>query len=383
MATCFLFTQGLDETQCLCLRLDPLGKVDVPLAVRPLEEIRALQSNARTIVVLPTESSSLHEVELPWLGERKARAAIPYALEEDLAQPVSTLHFSFDRAHYQHHRYQVVATDSTYLITLIDQLDALGLNFDVLTLDWFALKDNEICAIETELLVRDKQFNGALGGELATLYLQQPEKNSELLLFTDSADVFKKFTGTFIDSVSKVWIAERLLETNPINLCQAELQHDTQQHHLRYWYRAGALALGALVLTSLILNLFQLHRLTTKIADIDQKTAVLYRTFFPEAAVVISPKFRITQLISAGFSDKDTAALWFLLDKLAHGFKNSALTIEQFRFQNRVLSVTLVTKDFATLEDLQQCLEKDKVKVAQSQATSMKNQVRATLELSV
>ncbi len=105
VATCFIFTEVLNEDQCLCLRLDPNGQIDAPLALRSTSEVKALQMNARTIVVLPTQSSSLHEVELPLLGERKARAALPYALEEELAQNVTTLHFSFDQKHYKQNRY--------------------------------------------------------------------------------------------------------------------------------------------------------------------------------------------------------------------------------------------------------------------------------------
>lgn len=383
MATCFLFTQGFDEEQCLSLRLDEFGQVDAPLALRPIQEVKALQLNARTIVVLPTESSSLHAVELPWLGERKARAAIPYALEEALAQQVSTLHFSFDRPHYQHHRYLVVATDRAYLVELIAKLDALHLNFDVLTLDWFALKENEVCATDAALLIRDKHFNGALSGDPAMLYFHQQEKNAPLLLFTDSLASFKNESGTLIDSVSSVWIAQRLLEITPMNLCQAELQHDTQQHSIRYWYRASAIVFGTLMLSLLLLNVFQLYFIKTKIADVDQKIAVSYHEFFPNSHGVISPKFRITQLLTSGFSNSDTAALWFLLDKLAHAFKDTPSTIDQLRFQHRSLSVTLVTKDFAALEAFQQALEKDKIKVIQSQAFSQKNEVRAILELSL
>ena len=380
MATCFLFTQGFSEEQCLCLRLGALGQVEEPLAMRSIEAIRTLQLNARTLVVIPTETSSLHEVEFPWLTERKARAAIPYALEDRLAQEVSTVHFSFDRAHYQQGRYLVVATDKELLEDLISKLDALHLDFDAVTLDWFALKVDEICATETVLLVRDSQFNGALSGELLDLYLAQQAENP-LLLFKDSAESFKKLSGIPIDNVASVWIAQRLLETLPMNLCQGDLAHDNQQNGLLFWYRTAVGVAGALLISVLLLNTFYLHALNKKISNTDQKIAVIYREFFPDASQVISPKFRIGQWLAGGLSNGDTAALWFLLDKLAGAFKQTHTTIEQFHFQSKVLSVTLITKDFAALEDIQQRLQQDHVKVTQSQAASEKNQVQATLEL--
>ncbi|AHE66506.1 hypothetical protein Loa_00947 [Legionella oakridgensis ATCC 33761 = DSM 21215] len=69
------------------------------------------------------------------------------------------------------------------------------------------------------------------------------------------------------------------------------------------------------------------------------------------------------------------------MDKLAHAFSSGQFVIEQLRFQNQVLSVTLLSKDFAALEHLQRRLQQTKVKVSQTQASSHEQQVLATLEL--
>jgi general secretion pathway protein L len=383
VATCFIFTQHLNEEQCLCLLLDQQGQVEAPLALRPIHEARILQLDARTIMVVPAESSSLHEVELPLLGERKAREAIPYALEEQVAQNVTTLHFSFDNQHYQNNRYLVVVTDKQYLLDLFAKLDALELSFEIITLDWFALKENECCVTESGLLIRDNVFKGALNGDLAAIYLKNQEKQAQLFTFKDSNSLLSVTNATPIDALSCEWIAQRLLRSDLMNLCQGELQRDTRQHTVRYWYRGCAIMLGTLIGSILLINAFYLHSLKSKITDVDKKTAVIYRDFFPEAKQVISPRFRITQLLTSGLSNSDTSILWSLLDKLSHAYNGNLFTIEHFRFQNRVLSVTLVSNDFAALENLQQHLQKDKVNVAQSQASTRENKVIETLELSL
>lgn len=381
MATCFIFTQHCDEEQSLCLRLDQNGQVDAPLALRPLQEVRALQTNARTIVVIPTESSSLCEIDLPWLGERKARAAIPYALEEQLAQNVLTLHFAFDRQHYQDNRYLVVITDKQYLLDIIAKLGALNLNFDMITLDWFALKENEACVTERGILVRDNVFKGVLSGELASIYLSNQEKSSSIMLFSDSEPLKQATNHTSVDSLTSVWIAQRLLQADPMNLCQGDLQHGKSQHASRHWYLACASLVGAWLISLVLMNAIYLHSLNTQLADLDKKTAVIYHEFFPEASQVISPKFRISQLLKTGATNGDTSTLWSLLVKLADASKGGSYTIEQFRFQNQVLSVTLVSKDFAALENLQSRLQQANVKVTQAQAASHEHKVVATLEL--
>jgi general secretion pathway protein L len=383
VTTCFIFAQYLDDEQCLCLRLDQQGQVDAALAMRPIHEVRVLQIDARTIVVVPAQSSSLHKVELPWLGERKARAAIPYALEEQLAQNVTTLHFAFDRKYYKNNCYLVVVTDKQFLVDLIAKLDALDLNFEMITLDWFALKDNEACITEDGLLVRDNVFEGALNGELAAIYLNNKEKNTQILKFKDSISSLKVKKPTSIDSPTSLWVSQRLHQSDGMNLCQADLRHDTRQNLVWHWYLGCAIVASALLVSVMLINAFYLHALTTRISDVDKKTAVLYRDFFPEAKQVISPRFRIGQLLTSGSSNSDTSVLWSLLDKLARGVKQGAFVIEQIRFQNRMLSVTLVSNDFAALENLQQRLQQDKVKVRQAQASSQEHKVVATLELSL
>jgi general secretion pathway protein L len=52
-------------------------------------------------------------------------------------------------------------------------------------------------------------------------------------------------------------------------------------------------------------------------------------------------------------------------------------------FQNQVLSVTMVSQNFAALEKLQQQLQQLNVKVTQAQAASDEGKVKAILELSL
>lgn len=383
MATCFIFTQHFDSEQCLCLRLDQQGQVDAPLAMRSIHDTRVLQLDAQTIVVVPTQSSSLHEVELPWLGERKARAALPYALEEQLAQNVTTLHFSFDREHYKNERYLVAVTDKQFLLDLVAKLDNLNIDFDIMTLDWFALNENEACVTEDGLLVRNDVFKGALNGELAALYLSAEEKNTALLTFKDSITTLKIKKATPVNSPFLEWVAQRLSQSDMMNLCQGGLTHDTRQNVIRHWYYGCAILASVFLISLLAFDAIYLHSLNKKITDVDKKIAVIYREFFPEAKQVISPRFRITQRLTAGLSSNETAILWSLLDKFGHAFKGSSFIIEQLRFQNQMLSVTLISKDFATLENFQQRLQRDKVKVRQAQASSQEQKVVATLELSL
>jgi general secretion pathway protein L len=400
VATCFLFTHQWDDEHFLCLRLDQQGHVEAPLALRPMLDVRALQAHARTIIVLPTERCSLHELELPFLSERKARSAIPFALEEQLSQHVTTLHFAVEKKKNHSGRYFVAVIDRSFLLDVIAQLEASHLYFDVMTLDWFALKENEVCLTADGLLVHDDPFKGGVSGELVAIYWNSPGKKPPCFRFQDSlsnldpgthssdrkfgADCFSSeqiSAMTMVDSPMLVWVAKRLLSKPALNLCQGELHHGVRKHHLRYGYPVAAGMAVVMLVSALVFKGLYWRALHVKNIDMDQKIAVMYREFFPNAKQIIQPQFRITQLLKEGGLNSDAAFLWKLLDEFATAFDDHQLMVEQFRFQNRVLLVTLFSKDFAALETLQQRLKQAHVKVTQSQASSHENKVMATLEL--
>lgn len=380
MATCFVFMQYCNEEKCLSLRLDQQGGIDAPLLLRSASEIKMLQESARTIVVLPTEISSLHEVELPWLGEQKARAALPYALEEQLAQNVTSLHFAFDRQHYHNGRYLVVVVDKARLRDTLAILQKLNLDFQSITLDWFALRANEACMVADGLLVHDAAFKGALDAGLSSIYLNTSPA-ARIFSFRTDKTALQDASFTLVDSPPYVWLAERLLQTNAINLCQGEFSIATHKKRGKYWYRICLALIGLWVSSLLVMKAINLHATTKKMVKIDQQIAIIYKKFFPQATQIISPRFRINQLLQSNLAGG--SVLWVLLDKLALFFNAHQFTIEQFHFQNESLSVTLMSKDFSTLEELQLNLQKAGVKVVQSQAISHEQKVRATLELSL
>ena len=384
MSTLFLFASQLDDESCLCLQLDSQGSVDLPLAVRPIDEIRSLQGHTQTLIVLATDITTLHSVNLPKLNDQKTRAAIPYILEDQIAQSVDSIHVAFDSAHYHDGQYLVVSIDKLYLQTLIEKLDHLELRFDNITIDWFALNQQEACVTENALLVNDDLFKGALSPDLATIYLSSPEHTSNVITFSDSAKNILTLLPTNRDTgISYVWIAQRLLHAKSINLCQGSLRHESHKYSLKQWSMGCAAMAGICVLSILFFNACHLYVLSKKTNAIDQKIAVIYKSFFPGSQQIISPRFRVEQLLKSNGSIEGASALWTLLDKFGIAFTQDPLTIEHCLFQGKVLSVTLVAKDFSALEQLESRLQKESIKVKQSQAATRDQQVVATLELSL
>jgi len=379
VATCFLFIEHLDADEILSLRLTASGEIDAPLAMRSYADIKSLQDNAETKVVLSSQLCSIYEVELPWLGERKARAAIPYSLEEQLAQNVSALHFSFSRAFHKHNQYLVIVIDKLYIEQLITFLNTSGIKYNQITVDWFALDANTCCATANYLLVSDEAFKGALSPDLADTYLKV-SVGVEPIVFEDSVPIVKERPVKKVDELSYVWIAKQLLGKLSMDICQGEFQRKDKRSSIRFWYIAGGALAGVWLLSLLILNTVKVVVLDNKISTMDSEIEVIYREFFPEARQVISPKFRVEQAIKAG-NDGQKGAFWTLLSVVSKSYDPSLVTIKELVFQNTTLAISVTSSDFVSLEAFQQSLQQPNVTVKQTQASSQDGQVNAMLEI--
>ncbi|KTC79883.1 type II secretion system protein GspL [Legionella cherrii] len=378
MDTLFLFAKHLDEAGCLCLKINADGALIAPPAQRSFAEIKPLQTECNTLVIETCEQVSLLNLEFSWLPERKARTAIPYALEEKLAQPVDELHFAFDKARYQNNQYLITVISKQRIRYLMQFLNEQGIEFSGITVDWFALEPQELCICESTLLINTDDFKGALSGELAHIFLKKHPQHQPLH-FTDSA-IQSDSSLPIKQETSYTWIAQRILRTKLMNLCQGEMQHGNKADLLKKGYLAAGALFCVWLISLLVTNGIKLHLLNKETQKIDAQIEVIYREFFPDAKQVISPKFRITQLLKSNNTEEQNR-FWFLLNQFSKVMKNDHNTLEQLRYQNKTLSVTLVSTDFASLEELENELKKLQLKVKQTQASTREQQVVATLEL--
>ena len=378
MDNCFLFTKHIDDASCFCLKLSPDGSVLNPPEQRSFSEIKELQKESKTIVIESSANASILDIELPWLSERKARAAIPYALEDKLAQPVEELHFAFDKLRYQNNRYLITVIDKQRLNYLMQVLDTNHIDFDLITLDWFALDPEQLCVSEANLLVNQDDFKGSLSGTLATLYLKQ-HPGIQPLLFQDSQMTVES-SEVRSEEQSYTWIAQKILKSKPLNLCQGDIQHGNTSDWIKKGYKLSGILCVTWLLSLLIVNALTLNTLNKETGKIDQQIADIYRQFFPGAKQIISPKFRIKQLLSNNHQDGESRLL-FLLNEFAKVMKKSSIVIEQLHYQNKILSATVVSSDFVNLEKFENKLKKAQLKVNQTEASTREQQVIATLEL--
>ncbi|HAZ7571733.1 GspL family type II secretion system protein LspL [Legionella sp. PATHC032] len=378
MDKCFIFSKHLDDNGCVCLKISDTGELIAPPEFRNFSQIQDLQIESSTIIVETSTRAILLALTIPWLPERKARIAIPYALEDKVTQPVEELHFAFDKFHYQNNEYLVVVIDKQRMRKLIQVFDEHRIKFDAITLDWFALASQELIVTESELLINNEDFKGVLSGDLAQTYLKNHPQNLTHL-FQDSK-IVPPSPASQNEEHSYTWISKRLIKSKPLNLCQGEMQHGKTTDWIKKGYQLVGGLCGIWLISILFVNWLSLHALNKQIDEIDRQIAVIYREFFPDAKQIISPKFRISQLLGGNTTENHTR-FWFILNQLSKAMKDSGITVEQLRYQNKIISVTLVSSDFESLQKIENKLKQSQLKVKQTQASTKDQQVVATLEL--
>ncbi len=384
MSTCFLFFNNFEFAEFFSLKIINFNEA-VPLAKRTVSEIRELQHNSRTVIVLSASLFGIYEVPLPKINEQKLRRTLPYALEENLAQNVDEVHFAFDQKFYDGENYLTTLVDKNKFRDFIEKLKSFNISFDAITIDYFALdKEEVVFASDGGVLVNDINFKGSLPQELLPLYLN--ENIANILSFEDSIipkeiELFLKEKNRLVyDVCCYSWIARRLMERGYLNLCQGEFLIKNKKHTIVRWYKiSGAFTVLASI-SFIFFNLVNFNILGKEINKIDENIEIIYRDFFPKASSIISPKFRIEQLLKQNENNNE-GFLFVLLNELGLALNNAEYAIEKIDFKDKELIVALVLSDFKALESIETKLKVKKITVNQKQALSSNEKVFATLEL--
>lgn len=128
----------------------------------------AVPAQARVLAVVPGEAVGLHAVRLPARRRAELRQAVPFALEERLAEPVETLHFALGRT-LADGAVEVAVVARTRMQSWLDALAGSGLAPDVMVADAHLLPRTEgqlaALAVEDRVLLAGQGMACAIGSD--------------------------------------------------------------------------------------------------------------------------------------------------------------------------------------------------------------------------
>lgn len=365
-----------------------------------LEHANSLVQGRQVIVLLPIEEIFLTAVTIQAKNKKQLEKAIPFALEDELADDIEELHF-VTGGKSPDGKYPVAVISKTKLEYLIETLAELKIVPHLITIDIFGLllEDNHwtLCIDQKHVIARVNKYNG-FGCELRDLddfiqimadeQGQKPEMINVYCHPDEAIDELKKQPNVYVHDFWKPtnFVAGFDAE-NSINFLQGTYaKADKQSKTLRPWKIAAALA-GiwiALLIAQIGVENWQLTKTNSQLtAEIDK----VFLQTFPEATNAQNARKRMEQELkrltsntSPGQSNTDFLKLLYHISYELN--KEETVSIVDIRYRGQQLALEIETKDVQILEKAKTSLQAKNIQAELKSAKSEDNFIRAQLLVS-
>lgn len=380
------------------LRLDAEGGVAAS-GHGPLNEIRNSAAGYRVVVIIPGEEVLLCSAAVPGQRRRLLAQAVPYALEDQLAADVETLHFAFGQI--GNDAVAVAVVDRTVMDGWLARLREVGLNPyalvpETLLLPWQAGQWQLAC-YENRCLLRSGEQSGiAMDVANAALLVERllaeadeskPQRlvvaaNDELALGDAGIEIERQ---TLPDAILP-WLSRNYDEQRSINLLQGP--YSRRERLGQYWrpWRIAASLVVVLLLLQVGVMVADYQRLGSERVALQNEIENIYRQAFPEAKKVVNPKVQMERALKE-LRGGGGAGLNLLLAQAGEQFRATpGLELQRLSYREGQLDVALTVADLQRLDELKQRLAQGgklhvEIQSATSQATAQGSSVEARLRI--
>ncbi|MGJ8679590.1 type II secretion system protein GspL [Paraglaciecola sp.] len=354
------------------------------------------RAGGRPITTLvPTSDVLLKWVELPAKAGRKALAAIPFMLEEEISGDISQQFFAL--GHKEGHQQAVAIVNKDKLQTWLDIVEEAGLACNLMLPDVLALpitKDAwNVLELGQQLLVRQDNWAG-LQGETSWLtqaikhQARQVVKNEDqnLVLDNHSAIDLTQIQGVSVNSMPLELPMKLLAEgasSAKFNLLQGEFKVKTQSNgNWKKWRLAAVLAVIALF-TSIVDKTLELNRIDTELASLKSEIDKEYKRAFPQAGAYRNLKTTMQRKMKALEQGGSGSSILLMLSQLKPAFESSKVKPQTLRFDSKrsELRLQAVASNFEALDTFKKQAEAQGFVVEQGAINQKDNQVIGSLSI--
>lgn len=385
----------------MCDNGKPLGSV-----IRgSLETAVKAARDARVIVIVPGEDVVISDVVLPTANRQRLLAALPFALEDQLIDDVSTLHFILGPRQGDG-SYIVGVVDRDRMKAWSDVCDGLGLRVDVMVPDTLALSTGigtwTILLEDTRSIVRTgvhsgfavdhSNLNQLLSSTITDAEGVTPERidivdcrNVNINSNDISLDSGIELHVTNYDQDSLIWLVEHFDYEAPINLLFGEFSRKEKvKGHIKKWYPA-VIMLSVLLFFKLTENIVHYFSLKNESQKLSLSMDSLYKKTFPQAKRVVNASVQMQQKLDQLLSKTGNSEsnLTELLSRIAPILRATPeLVIKSLRYQKGRVDIESEIKNFSALNKLEKMLvEKAGMNVKVKSASQNKDNVVSRIEI--
>jgi len=410
MSETLLIHYNIDDAQQATWSLcNATGELTGKISSGPLSELAGIAADHPVVVLLNSQCLHINQLHLPTQNMQKLLKAVPYAIEEFIADDIDNFHFVVTKNKHDNAT-SVVGIDSNTLKKIVQVFQDAGINVekiipDVLCLaadskQWACLNYENTSYLQTDitngLMISHDLLPYVLKSKLQDESQTRPEK---ILLFSEQANASAFDALRDENILDDIEISSIVYNTHPLvvfcgNYKQA-LPLNLLQHAFKpkrkssgYWQHWRLAASLAAVWLALHLGLTGFQQAQLKQENIATKAKIekIYKTAFPKSRKIVNPRVQMEQKLkelkgNAGNSNK---GLIFLLAEsfgtVVHDKKN--FTLQSLTFRNNRMDIGLESSTLQAIENLNKNLNNNKnIKSEITSSSSEKDKVKGNLRI--
>ncbi|MFB2687166.1 type II secretion system protein GspL [Shewanella mangrovisoli] len=338
-------------------------------------------------VLVPASAMTLTSVNLPEKGQRQALKALPFMLEETIADDVDAMHFTVGPRNGD--ALSVVAVAHEQMQTWLSCLAEAGLKVKRIVPDCLALPLQECqwaaMRFGNELLLRTGL---GTGHSLPLPWL--PVAMKQLTAQADEVSV-ASYTEMELDGVElkpqpldlPMLVLARGILHAPINLLTGVYTPKREySKHLLQWKNA-AIVLGAAIVLSLVNKGLTIHQVNGQIADLKAQSEAIYQQVVPGNSRIVNLRSQMESQLRALQGQGSGAEFFAMLDGLQDAFKQvPELKPNTLRFESarNEIRMQVTAKNYAQIEKFKEIVGR-RFQMDGGTMNSGEDQVTSTLTL--
>jgi general secretion pathway protein L len=337
-----------------------------------LLELATASNNASVILLLPATEVLLFTVELP-VTQRQISKALPYAIEDWLANEVETYHLVWQKL--PDGLVAVAAIAHERLENLLQPYHDAGIKLESVYAETLLLpyQDGEISVLLTgdQAAVRYGQWQGGgCDGDFLPLFIDKSFENTAsdkpkpIQIWSDH-DCILSWPDTVPSNLQVIDEPLRLLAANQpdklvLNLLTGQYRpNNTQGLRWQHWLPAAALILIAVALQyGIVLNDY--WRQEAELKSLETANTDLFKQTFPNLKRIVNIKTQAEQELIALRKQNHNGGSAFLRLFYQTGqllAQNPSLQLQAVEFANTTLNIQLTASDVAQLDQFKQNLQ--------------------------
>ncbi|NVK55862.1 MAG: type II secretion system protein GspL [Alteromonadaceae bacterium] len=358
-----------------------------------LSDLTERTSLRHAIVLVPGADVRLCQVTLPGKANRKLLSAIPFMLEDELAEDIGELFFAMGPK--QGNEQSVAIVSHRQMEKWLGWLSEAGFSADALLPDTLALPADSdhswvALAIGEQLIVRQGLWQGMQGEHqyLTSLLAFQAKQQPEVVTLS-------ALTEIDLHAVPNIEQHNDIAELPPMGVlamhgCKAPFtllqgQYKAKKEHNAVWqmWRVPAILLAVVLVVSVADRALQLAQLKQQNAALNEQIDALVARGFPDLGTYRDVRLKIEQEMQRLEQNGDGSSMLVMLSQLSPAFANSKVTPQTLRFDanNTEIRIQAQGKDFNALDTFKRGAEAAGFEVQQGAINNRDNMVIGTLAI--